>query len=308
MGDQSFTEGIDLSRWNPEWQPEISISRGIKYVASRLSVGNYYIDETFKVNFAKARRYNLPFAGYHVVSPLFSATDQMNFVFKYLKDYSIDRLVLDVEVHKNQSQAKITDVVYGCVQESLNAGYSPIIYTRANWWNSFVLRRAYWKELDLWVANYGVLSPAIPIDWKTVGWKLWQYSADGNFLGNYYGVASNHIDLNRFKGTVQEMYAFFNKTAPTPDPDPDPEPEPEPKQDYVNAYLWRTTTNLNIRTKPTTSSSVVRTLPANAIVEELERVSTGSDLWARIGNQQYCAIEYRGTNYLTPIFKESKDV
>jgi len=303
MGDQ-YPQGIDLSRWNPDWQPEISKSRGIKFVASRLSVGNYYIDKTFAVNYAKAKNHNLPFIPYHVVSPEFTSKSQMDFAFTYLDDYPIKskQIVLDCELHRGKTQQVITNVIYGCIQETVQRGYTPIIYTASGFWNYHVYRKSFWKNYRLWVANYGAITPSIPIDWKQVGWKMWQYSADGNFLGKYYGVSSNHIDLNYFNGSEQEMYDFFNFDGGVTDPDPPPVEPTE--QDYVQAWKWRTLYNLNIRTKPTTASGIVRTLPVNSIVEELERVEQGSDIWVRVGNAQYCALEYRGKNYLTPVMKE----
>lgn len=302
-GNQVLPEGLDFSRWNPDWQPAVSISRGTKFIINRLSVGTYYEDTTYKENYVKARQFGLPYSAYHVVKPSYSAVAQMNYAFGLLKSYPADRMVLDIEVHDNQTPAKITDVIYGCVMECVDRGQTPIIYTSAGFWNYYVLRRSFWRNYPLHVANYGVYIPTLPLDWQGTGWKMWQYSADGNYLGSYYGVSSRHVDVNKFNGTLEEMYSFFNATMP--EPNPDPEPEPQPEQDYVNAYLWNTIARLNVRTKPSTSSSIVRTLPSNTIVEELESINENNNTWIRIGNNQYCAVEYNGSKYLKPIYKES---
>lgn len=303
MGNQVLPEGLDFSRWNPGWKPEISISRGIKFAVNRITVGDYYVDKTYEENYAKASQYSLPYSAYHVVKPSISAVSQMNYSFNFIKKYPAKRIVLDIEVHDKETPAKITDVIYGCIMECVDRGHTPVIYTSAGFWNYYVLRRSFWKNYPLWVANYGVAIPTIPVDWQGVGWKLWQYSADGNYLGSYYGVDSRHVDVNKFNGSLEEMYQFFN-SEPIVSP-PDPSPSPEPEQDYINAYLWRTLVRLNIRSKPNTSSNVVRTIPSNTIVEEVERITNGNDTWIRVGNSQYCAVEYNNNKYLTPVYKEN---
>ena len=132
-------------------------------------------------------------------------------------------------------------------------------------------------------------------------------------MGDYYGVSSNSVDVNKFNGTLREMYTYFGwDEIPEQPVDPveppivvDPPPV-DPEQDFITAYLWKTTQRLNIRTRPTISASVVRTLPPNMIVEELEREEDSrNNVWLRIGNNQYCALEYNSKNYLTPIYTEN---
>lgn len=302
-----YPHGIDLSHWNPGWNPAVSASRGVKFVGIRRSVGNYYRDGVFPEYYAKAKAFDMAVMSYHVINPSLTVKSQMDWAFESLEGFNVNKFVLDVELHKGESSYKITDSVYGCVQECIGYGYTPIIYTSAGFWNYYVHRKSFWKNYPLWVANYTSAStPCMPWDWQEVGWKMWQYSADGNYLGAHYGVDSRHIDLNHFNGTLADMYTFFGKDVVIdPDPPVDPEPPTDPDQDYIKAYLWKTISRLNIRTMPTTVSGVVRTLPENTIVEEVERVESGNDLWVRIGNNQYCALEYKGRNYLSPIYEEN---
>lgn len=77
-----------------------------------------------------------------------------------------------------------------------------------------------WKEImrtgghghrRLWVANYGVNSPALPIggDWDT--WWLWQHTSSGRQPG-YYG----NLDMNRFNGTKEQWDRWVGGANPSP--------------------------------------------------------------------------------------------
>ena len=71
----------------------------------------------------------------------------------------------------------------------------PLIYTNRYYWNRYYSNRPGWgDDWDLWVANYQARSPALPIGWTD--YAIWQYSADGNKLGPYYGGQSTAMDLN----------------------------------------------------------------------------------------------------------------
>jgi len=88
-------------------------------------------------------------------------------------------------------------------------GKYPGIYTAKGYWDQYGNRESYWKDKILWVANYGVSSPAVPAPWT--GWTIWQYTANGP--AGDYGVDPDFqkgIDLNRFNGTRQEYLAFIS--------------------------------------------------------------------------------------------------
>lgn len=85
-------------------------------------------------------------------------------------------------------------------------GVLPMIYTAAWWWDFYTVRMDWPKEYDLWVAHYtSAALPRIPEDWKTRGWTLWQWSADGNRSGPGHGVQSADVDRNRFYGSVEQF-------------------------------------------------------------------------------------------------------
>lgn len=102
-------------------------------------------------------------------------------------------------------------------------GRKPLIYTRASFWNPYVGNPSWASDHDLWIARYnGTLTgPWSDGNYKPVSWDdwvFWQYSADGNGLGRFYGAGSDDVDLNYFNGTMEELkeYADLDNTAPQP--------------------------------------------------------------------------------------------
>ena len=80
----------------------------------------------------------------------------------------------------------------------------PIIYTNATSWaytgGTLEFGR---KKHQLWVANWGVSSPAVPAgNWAGRGWSVWQYSSDGAVPG-----ISGRVDLNRLGVPLKRLLA-----------------------------------------------------------------------------------------------------
>ena len=88
------------------------------------------------------------------------------------------------------------------------------IYTRGYFWNDHVNKDGKigqeWQDLPLWIARYST-SASHPWDNDTasklrprpwVDWQRWQWSADGNGMGAYYGVQSAATDRNREKQAI----------------------------------------------------------------------------------------------------------
>lgn len=81
----------------------------------------------------------------------------------------------------------------------------------------------WFKQFFLWIANYGVTSPLVPLPWNT--WTLWQYTDNGD--GPKYGVESLNIDLNYFNGNEDALRAAFGLDAAQPDPEPETPTQPD---------------------------------------------------------------------------------
>jgi lysozyme len=72
----------------------------------------------------------------------------------------------------------------------------------------------YFHQYPLWIANYKMPIPLIPLPWADNEWLFWQYTAKGD--GKAYGVESTSIDLNYFNGNLNDFRRRFMLPEPPP--------------------------------------------------------------------------------------------
>jgi lysozyme len=99
----------------------------------------------------------------------------------------------------------------------------PLVYTTKSYWDENVyyldkkgrrMRPEWAVWYDLWDANYrSTNNPVFPICWKDAGWKFWQFSSKGRFIG-----IRKDFDLNVFYGPYEKLlaYAVDDSSSPTP--------------------------------------------------------------------------------------------
>ena len=75
-------------------------------------------------------------------------------------------------------------------------GAKPVIYTNLSSWQATGdTRRFARKGHPLWVANFGVDSPAVPAgNWDGHGWSVWQFTSSGKVSG-----IKGSVDRNRMR-------------------------------------------------------------------------------------------------------------
>lgn len=69
-------------------------------------------------------------------------------------------------------------------------GVKPIIYTGPNFWDANLDDR--FGDHPLWVAEYDVPEPRLPVGWKT--WHLWQFQENAPVAGVEKGVDRSHVN------------------------------------------------------------------------------------------------------------------
>jgi len=87
-----------------------------------------------------------------------------------------------------------------------------MIYTAPYYWREFGSDNPWWARFPLWIANYYVVKPVIPLPWTS--WVLWQYTPKGD--GALYGAESLNIDLDRFYGTPEQFKQFCGGVVSPP--------------------------------------------------------------------------------------------
>ena len=151
------------------------------------------------------------------------------------------------------------------------------------------------RTWPLWVANYGVPQPFLPVGWDT--WVFWQHTDEGP--GAKFGVSSRHIDLNWFNGSLRDLFAFAGMDLPEATwwrmgrlerllgmGGDVPEQPAEPERRRVTVWLLR------VRSGPGLGYDTVGLVRKGDVVTVYE-TRTGDGLeWGRIGDQRWIALAY----------------
>jgi GH25 family lysozyme M1 (1,4-beta-N-acetylmuramidase)/uncharacterized protein YraI len=274
----AYTPGIDVSRYEGEINWALVASAGYRFAVIRATVGDYYTDPRFYINWNGARGAGLLVTAYHVVVATRYADAQTQRFFDVLGDRRSDLpLVLDVERVDNISPAGITACVLKCSQNIHQKDLrKPIIYTAKYYWKDNILSTYDWSQNDLWVANYRVSTPSLPPGWGT--WKFWQYDDKGQVPG-----IPSDTDLDWFNGSYSDLMSYANQNPPPP---------------VSNILQSRVIVPvLNIRNGPGVNYNKVGELRGGDFVR-IKNIS-GNDAWVQYESGKWCAFAYGGGKFIT---------
>jgi len=201
---------LDLSRWNVVKDAAAVVASGVKGIASRLSVGNYYTDRTYEFNYDQFRTdLGLPFGAYVVNKPSQSIDSHKQRIELSIDGRYPDFWVLDAELHDNKTRAVIREHCRQMLVYLEQFQKPVVIYSRASWWNPHVGPTTWADKYYSWMAHYYfpyVTEPNVGIGLN--GWQLHQ----GTDRGVRPGI-DGKVDENRVK---PEFYNLFNSDTPLP--------------------------------------------------------------------------------------------
>lgn len=108
-----------------------------------------------------------------------------------------DHFVLDLEENDDEPPAYVAEWSVQFCQEvnRLCPGHRCLIYCSQGFADSALDLTHDIQRWYLWVANYGVETPAVPLQWAKTGWKFWQWTG-------------TDLDQNYFNGTEEELLTF----------------------------------------------------------------------------------------------------
>jgi lysozyme len=195
--------GIDLSKWNGDWNAEKAKSAGATFVIIKASQAAY-IDPKFLANWKIAKAAKLMQGAYHYMDYTRPVRESANFYATILENYPGDLPpVVDYEQSRNDNNTSAARAYLREFLEILKSrGHKPILYTSNGFWNKYGDKNSYWKEFPLWLAYYTTsIKALIPSPWAN--WTFWQYSSTGK--GSTYGTQSYNVDLNRFNGNMEDL-------------------------------------------------------------------------------------------------------
>jgi len=196
--------GIDVSKWQGSIDWKAVKESGVEFAIIKATEGITYIDPAFIANWDEAKTAGLLVSAYHMLWPQLSAAKQAEHLLNTMGEREADfPLVLDVELKGTG------DNIGAVVEEVLLAleakdGRKPIIYTAQSFWGANVGWAPGWHKYPLWVADYDVAVPAMPLGWEV--YDFWQYSNRGSVPG-----ISGNVDLNVFAGELQDLSSLGRK-------------------------------------------------------------------------------------------------
>jgi lysozyme len=198
------------------WQGDVDwaavVGDGYTFAMTKASEGTYYTSSYFASQYNGSYNEGMIRGAYHFAIPDDSdGTTQADYFVDHGGGWSADGQTLpgtlDIEWNPygsscyGLSQSEMADWIMDFADEYYaRTGRDMMIYTAASWWNSCVDSTDF-SFIPLWIANWGVTSPALPNCWSD--YTFWQTADDGSVAGT-----SGNIDIDTFNGSPDEMYHF----------------------------------------------------------------------------------------------------
>lgn len=228
-----FVHGVDVSIYEPKVDWRVLRTNGFRFALIRATSGTGYVDPKFKSHWEDSRREGILRGAYHY---LFAGLDAKKQADLFISTLSTDRgelpPIIDLEdaYNENIPNTKIIETCKAMLDLVEKAfGQPPMIYSRTQYLNTYLSKNgkapAWAKNYYLWLAQYPFVfddnsmpnknMPTQAAGWQD--WKFWQYSESAIIEGvtNDSGVPTA-CDLNLFRGSEAELYAFANVKVKEP--------------------------------------------------------------------------------------------
>jgi GH25 family lysozyme M1 (1,4-beta-N-acetylmuramidase) len=257
---------------------------GGKYIIGKVTDGVRYKQEYIDMYYdwkERTQAKGVPFGSFHYWRVTQSAEGQADY---YREKSGITDFppIIDVEKYFNIGYYSryINSVKLRKCVEQVKVNFNvkrPMIYTSASHWLELT-GNADFTDCDLWVANYGRVTPAIPKPWTT--YKIWQYT--DRYAKRY--------DANWFNGDEKDLAEYTNQ-----------EPAPAPDIEYFLGRILEVKVNaVRVRSGPGTSHPQVEMVRlGDQPIQLNEIVKSSQEVWAKIGWNQWVAKKYKGNTFIT---------
>ena len=205
---------LDISYWQDHTKINYDLlSLNIDGVILRGTYG-IWKDTRFDIHYDNFHKRGVPVGAYAYLIGNQTGTAQADAFWN-----AVGSKVLKLEVYADVEDTRpdtrlnrfVTDQFIGEVDKRFKLLTS--IYTGPYAWRSIMgwTYEAH-KHRKLWIANYQVLKPMLPLGGGWTDWWLWQHTDKGTRPGY-----NSSLDLNRFNGTKVQYQNWVNKVVP-PDP------------------------------------------------------------------------------------------
>jgi len=235
----NFTLGVDVSIWNAEVDWGKMASRGVKFgILKATDWGSEshkgFVDERAVQNYHGMKANGILTGAYCWLDPRYDGVLQAdfyldNFYNKYKTDLPPCLDFEDGNVISWPDMLKKAKAWLERVEQRTMR--IPIVYTGAGYMAHFnQADAAFLVRYPLWVAHYVQRTyPTIPKVWQD--WTIWQYSSSGHHpyyiykdplpsRGKEWGSGSYSLDMNYYKGTLEQLRAFCELEPAVPSEPP----------------------------------------------------------------------------------------
>lgn len=190
--------GIDVSAWQGQINWEQTRCNGAAFAIIKTSQ-QLFSDQCFKQNWQGAKDADLPRGAYHYLTWDVSPVPQARFFASMIKtDLPEIYPVVDFE-EANGCPANAAGLLKDFIQEvEQRLGKACMVYTSPGFWRSHGSSDPFFSERPLWIANWRVTQPIIPLPWED--FTFWQFTDKGDGLS--YGVSSKSVDCSYANITI----------------------------------------------------------------------------------------------------------
>ena len=238
--------GIDISEHQDGLLLSEAKAQGVEFVIIRLCDGTYR-DKTFASHLADAEQQGLLVSTYwYLRAPSEGTTiaQQVDVIDQQMNGRRDLGVWIDVESVGPGNAKLLTEAdVWAAKRELEKRGYHvPGIYSGAWYWEHMPGGEPSMDGLGhLWVSHYGRNRRGIPRTLYTddggVNHPGWRYPLGDRLpdilqFGSQGAVAGKLVDVNAWRGTLDELRSIFNATAPAA-----PAPAPEPTKETTMTTL-----------------------------------------------------------------------
>ncbi|AWH96668.1 glycoside hydrolase family 25 protein [Dietzia psychralcaliphila] len=237
-----LARGIDSSSWqHPHGAPvdwHAAAASGQSFAFIKATEGTGPANRYYEADVEQARASGMAVGSYHKARPAMDPSVQARAFAARLQSVGGQQLppVLDIETDEGKNPEELIEWTRVFLTELQHlTGRTPIIYTYRFFWIDRMANTTQFSEYPLWLAEYGVPEPTLPVIGGWTEWSFWQNSETGAVPG-----FTGPVDLNVFAGTHEDIWAWVGPVtpgeapahepapAPAPEPVPDPAPEPAP--------------------------------------------------------------------------------
>jgi len=214
--------GIDISKWDGNWDANKAKSQGATFAFIKASQATY-TDPQFLLNWQKAKDAGLLRGAYHYLDYTKPGKDQANAFADLIKsDPGELPPVIDYEQRRTDNNPSAAlGFLRDCLDQLMTRTElftdaqlkKPMLYTSSGFWAEYgdMTKSEYWLQYPLWLAAYTTsMTPLLPSPWPL--WKFWQFTAKGP--GEIFGSECLTMDMNRFNGTLNELLEFAGVRIP----------------------------------------------------------------------------------------------